>query len=278
MGMALSFFGGIAGVGVIEAVISGRLIPDFTDRGFAIVPAAILFLLCAVPSMFSDRLWQKETDAVRPVSGRLHQRMRVLWRESSHEYHAGWFLAGYFMLNTAVMGLTIYLPLHVRAVTGMQGFRLLLIFGVVVVMSALGAGIIAVLNPNGPLVRSLVLWGLVLLGANACVFSQVGSLAPVVVCCCLHGLFSGALVPMVRGAFARSFRSEYQALAFGLFGAVQRVSQGLGAALWPLASAVGADTTTAAGMAAMGVVAFVGVPLFSRWRPGESMMVDEPVS
>ena len=137
---------------------------------------------------------------------------------------------------------------------------------------------IALLNPNGPLVRKLVLWGLVLLGANACVFSQVGSLVPVVICCCLHGLFSGALVPMVRGAFARSFRSQYQALAFGLFGAVQRVSQGLGAALWPLASAAGADSTTAAGMAAMGVVAFIGVPLFARWRPGQSMMADEPAA
>lgn len=275
-GMALSFFGGMAGVGVIEAVISGRVIPGLTDRGYAIVPAAVLFLACAVPSIFSAKLWQRRSEVITPIAGRLHQRMRVLYRESAREYRAGWFLAGYFLLNTAVMGLTIYLPLHVQAVTGLEGFRLLLMFGVVVLTSALGAGIVALLNPNGPMVRRLVLWGLILLGLNAFAFSVVDSLALVVLCCCFHGLFSGALVPMVRGAFARSFRSQYQALAFGLFGAVQRVSQGLGAALWPLASAAGADATTAAGMAAMGFVAFIGVPLFARWKPRQSMIADEP--
>lgn len=125
------------------------------------------------------------------------------------------------------------------------------------------------------MVRRLVLWGLVLLGLNAFVFSLVSSPTPVVLCCCLHGLFSGALVPMVRGAFARTWRTEYQALAFGLFGAVQRVSQGLGAALWPIATAAGADSSTASGVTVMAVLAFVGVPLFTRWKPGESMMVGD---
>ncbi len=90
----------------------------------------------------------------------------------------------------------------------------------------------------------------------------------VVLCASLHGLFSGALTPTVRGAYAVTFRSEFQALAFGLYGAVQRVSQGLGALLAPLASAAGGAGTTAAGIAAMGVLALIGVPLFMRWRLG----------
>jgi len=89
-------------------------------------------------------------------------------------------------------------------------------------------------------------------------------------------MFSGALVPTVRGAFAQTFRSDYQALAFGLFGAVQRVSQGLGAALAPLASAAGGDGATTAGIAAMGVMALIGVPLIARWRllPSEQHSAD----
>ena len=83
---------------------------------------------------------------------------------------------------------------------------------------------------------------------------------------CVHGCLSGALIPTVRGAFAQTFRSDYQALAFGLFGAVQRVSQGLGAALEPLAMTAAGGKATAVGIAAMGVLALVGVPLFSRWR------------
>ena len=58
------------------------------------------------------------------------------------------------------------------------------------------------------------------------------------------------------------------ALAFGLFGAVQRVSQGVGALLSPLASAATGNSATAAGIAAMGVVALIGVPLFAQWRLG----------
>jgi MFS-type transporter involved in bile tolerance (Atg22 family) len=277
LGMALSFFGGLAGVGIIEAVISGHVIPGFTDRGYAVLPAALIFFACAIPSIRSTRLWQKKSDHAVPPAGKLHQRLRTLWKEAGHEYKAGWFLAGYFMLNTAVMGMTMYLPLHVQAVTGVEGFRLLVIFGLVVITSAMGAGGIAVLRPNGPMVRRLVLWGLFLLGVNSLAFSLVSSVAPVVICCCLHGLLSGALVPMVRGAFARAWPAEYQALAFGLYGAVQRVSQGLGAALWPIASTLGADSKTAAGVAAMGVLAFVGLPLFARWKPGESMISgDDP--
>jgi MFS-type transporter involved in bile tolerance (Atg22 family) len=278
LGMALSFFGGLAGVGVIEAFISGHVVPGVIDRGYALLPAAIIFMGCSIPSILSAHLWQKKTDQLAPPAGRLHQRMRTLWQESAHEYRAGWFLAGYFMLNTSVMGMTLYLPLHVQAITGIQGFRLLMIFGLVVISSALGAGSIVLINPDGPMVKRLVIGGLVLLGLNAFAFSLVTSLALVVLCCCLHGLFSGALVPMVRGAYARTWPAEYQALAFGLFGAVQRVSQGLGAALWPIAGTLGADAKTAAGVAAMGVLAFIGVPLFTRWKPARSMIAGESES
>jgi hypothetical protein len=80
------------------------------------------------------------------------------------------------------------------------------------------------------------------------------------------------------------FRPDYQALAFGLFGVVQRVSQGLGAALSPLAgSAASGQHATSVGIAAMGIVAFIGVPLFAKWRLSDSgaaepTLSDEPVA
>jgi MFS-type transporter involved in bile tolerance (Atg22 family) len=264
LGIGLSFLGGIAGVGVIEAVISGRLLPGVSGRGYALLPAAVIFLACALPSMFSTRLWQKKSEHAAVPAGSLHRRMRQLWRESSREHRAGWFLAGYFALNSSIMGLTLYLPLHVQAVTNLEGFALLAVFGVVVLCSAAGAGVVAVMRPEGPMVRRIILVGLVLLALNAFLFSTVSALPMVWLCACLHGLFSGALVPTVRGAFALTFRSDYQALAFGLFGAVQRVSQGLGAILSPLASAAGGATT--AGIAAMGILSLIGVPLFARWH------------
>ena len=101
---------------------------------------------------------------------------------------------------------------------------------------------------------------------NCLAFSLVTQVPLVVLCSCLHGLFSGALAPTVRGAFAQTFRSDYQALAFGLFGAVQRLSQGLGAALWPLVGVGAGGYATRLGIAAMGVVAIIGVPFFTRWR------------
>ena len=267
-GMALSFLGGAAGVGIMELVVSGRLVPGVTGRGYAMLPAAVVFLACSVPGILAPRLWSQQTSVPQRPTGRLHHRMFELWRESSSEYRAGWFLAGYFALNSSVMGLTLYLPLHIRNITGFEGLKLLAVFAVVVPMSAVGATIVAVLRPDRRTARHIVIVGLVLLGLNALVFSLMRTLPLVVLCASLHGLLSGALTPTIRAAYAQTFPSDYQALAFGLYGAVQRVSQGLGALLSPLAGAATGSGSTAAGMAAMGVLALIGAPLFMRWRLG----------
>jgi len=269
-GLAWSFLGGAVGVGIIELVISGKLIPALSGRGYAFIPAALFFALCALPGMYTGRLWQKKSDIVDIPKGSLHSRMRALWRESSREYRAGWFLAGYFALNSAIQGLTLYLPLYVQWVTGLEGPTLLLAVGIVVVFSGVGAGVVARLRPDNRRVRRIILLGLTLLGLNAFAFSLASSLPVVVFCASLHGLLSGALVPTVRGAFAQTFRSDYQALAFGLFGAVQRVSQGLGAALWPIAGSLAEGGAASWGVASMGVLALIGVPLFSRWQFGKT--------
>ncbi len=267
-GMALSFLGGAIGVAIMESVVSGRLIPGVTGRGYALLPAALFFMVCCLPGIYTPALWQKKTDPVSRPPGRLHQRMLELWRESSREYRAGWFLAGYFALNSAIMGLTLYLPLHIKDVTGFEGLELLGVFAVVVPMSAAGALVVAKMRPDRAMARRIILVGLTLLGLNALVFSLMTALPLVVLCAGLHGLFSGALTSTVRGAYALTFRSDYQALAFGLFGAVQRLSQGVGALLSPLAAAASGTGATATGIAAMGVLALIGVPLFARWGLG----------
>ncbi len=287
LGMGLSFIGGVFGVGVIQVFISGRVFASMNDRGFALAPAAIVFLLFALPSIFAHRLWQNKEDpkgnhATTP-EGSVRNRMLALWRESSREHRAGWFLGGYFALNSAVMGLTLYLILHIQAVTTLSGMRLWAVLLGVVLSSAAGAGTIAVIRPSNRLVKQIILVVLTIWAVNAFVFSLVTSVSLVVLCSCLHGLFSGALVPAVRGAFAQMFRPDYQALAFGLFGVVQRVSQGLGAALSPLAgSAASGQHATSAGVAAMGIVALLGVPLFAKWRLSNSgvskpTLLEEPI-
>jgi UMF1 family MFS transporter len=264
--MALSFLGGAIGVGIMWSVTSGKLISGVNGDGWAMLPAALVFLVCSLPGIFTPRLWQAKDAPVDRPQGHLHHRMLELWRESSRENQAGWFLAGYFALNSSLMGVTIYLPLHIAGITGFSGIKLLAVFAVVVPMSAAGAGIVAKMRPDARMTRRIVLVGLTLLGANALVFSLMTWLPLVVLCASLHGLFSGALTPTIRGAYASTFHSEFQALAFGLYGAVQRVSQGLGALLAPLASAASGSGSTSVGIAAMGVLALIGVPLFMRWR------------
>ena len=64
-GIALSF-GGVIGVGIIEIIVSGRLIPGVTagvSRPFA---AALVFLACAVPSILTRRLWPREFENATP--------------------------------------------------------------------------------------------------------------------------------------------------------------------------------------------------------------------
>jgi MFS-type transporter involved in bile tolerance (Atg22 family) len=271
LGMGLSFLGGVVGVGVIQLFISGDIIQGVSGQGYALIPAAAVFIACTIPSIFAKKLWQNESDPVQKPQGKLHHRMLELWQEASREHRAGWFLGGYFALNSAIMGLTLYLTLHIQAVTDLEGLRLWAVLLGVVLSSAAGAGAVALLRPGPRRVKQIVLVGLTLWALNAFAFSLASTLAIVVLCSCLHGLFSGALIPTVRGAYAQNFRSDYQALAFGLYGAVQRVSQGLGAALWPIASsAASGPRASAAGIAAMGIVALIGVPLFARWRPGPS--------
>jgi MFS-type transporter involved in bile tolerance (Atg22 family) len=266
LGLGLSYLGGLGGIAIIWTLVSGHLLPGVSGRGYAALPAALIFLAFALPSFRSRGLWQMDASVAQAPEGGLHRRIRELWREPSQQYRAGWFLAGFFALNSSIMGLSLYLPLHVKAVTDVGDTMLLLMFAIVVIASAVGAGIVTLLRPVGKTVRLIILVGLSLLGVNGITLSLVTTVPLVVVFACLHGLLSGALIPTVRGAFAQTFRSDYQALAFGLYGAVQRVSQGLGAALEPLATAAMGGTATAAGIAAMGVLALIGVPLFSRWR------------
>jgi MFS-type transporter involved in bile tolerance (Atg22 family) len=237
IGIGLSYLGGILGIALIEALVSGRLIPEVSGRAYAIVPAALIFAACSLPSFYARGLWQKGSDVPERPEGGMHRRIYGLWRQASIEHRAGWFLAGYFALNSSIMGLTLYLPLHVHAVTDLKGTALTIIFGIVVLASTIGAGIVVLLHPLGRTVWRIIVIGLTLLGLNALVLSLMRSLPLIVVCACIHGVLSGTLIPTVRAAFAQTFSSDYQALAFGLFGAVQRVSQGLGAALSPLAGA-----------------------------------------
>lgn len=265
LGIGLSFVGGAAGVGIMELLISGRLPSGPSPRGFALLAAAAIFLLCALPSILAKTLWKQPRTPSLP-SESLLTRMSTLWRETARKHRAGWFLAGYFALNSSIMGLTLYLPLYVRSTTGLEGVGLLAAVGTAVFASAVGAGSVALLRPPPHKARTIIVVAQGLMGINALLFSLATSLPLVLTCTALHGLFSGAAVPTVRAAFALSFPAEYQALAFGLFGAVQRVSQGLGAALWPLADAAGNGHSAALGVAAMGVLALAGIPFFFRWR------------
>lgn len=266
LGLALSFLGGAVGVGIMQLVVSGTLFPDVNGSENALTVAALMFIGCALPGFFAQQLWQKREKSLAGSARGLHRRMGQLWRESSQKHKAGWFLAGYFALNSSIMGITLYLPLYVRSVTGLEGTALLGASAVVVAASAAGAGFVAVLRPTGIRVQQVITFGLTLFGLNAVGFSFVSSLTQTILCASIHGFLSGALVPTVRGAYAQIFPSEHQALAFGLFGAVQRVSQGLGAALWPLAEAAGAEDSAALGVAAMGLLGLLGVPLFCRSR------------
>jgi MFS-type transporter involved in bile tolerance (Atg22 family) len=266
-GIGLSYLGGILGIALIEALVSGRLIPGVSGRAYAVLPAALLFLAFSVPSFYARGLWQKSSAVTQRPEGSLHRRIYQLWKQASREHRAGWFLAGFFALNSSIMGLTLYLPLHVQAVTDLKGTALIMTFGVVVLASTVGAGTVMLLRPVGKTVWRIIVVCLTLLGLNALVLSLMTTAPLIVVCACIHGILSGALIPTVRAAFAHTFSSDYQALAFGLYGAVQRVSQGLGAALSPLAgAAAGGSRATAAGVATLGVVALAGVPLFARWR------------
>ena len=270
-GIGLSYIGGLLGIAVIEALVSGRLIPGLTGRAWSVIPAALIFLGCSVPSFYARGLWRQPAQIAQRPEGPLHRRMRELWRQTSREHGASWFLAGFFLMNSAIMGLTLYLPLHVQAISDLGGTSLTVVFGVVVLASTIGAAIVTVLHPVGREVKWIIILALLLLGANALLLSLMRSVPFIVITACVHGILSGALIPTVRAAFAQTFRSDYQALGFGLFGAVQRVSQGLGAALSPLASAAaGGTAATSVGIAAMGVLALLGVPLFSRWRAPQS--------
>ena len=52
-GMAISFAGGAVGVALMELVVSGRLIPGVSGRGYALLPAALVFVACAVPGILT---------------------------------------------------------------------------------------------------------------------------------------------------------------------------------------------------------------------------------
>jgi MFS-type transporter involved in bile tolerance (Atg22 family) len=268
IGMGIAYVGGVAGILIIKLLVSDKVLHGGSSESIALSFAALLFLLSVVPGVLARGLWQGGESSRESRECHLLRRMLVLWREASREHDAGWLLAGYFAMNSAIMGFTLYLPLHLQLTTDFSSSTLTLILGAAVLSAGIGAGLTALLRPNLRTVRIIFIVGLSLWTLNAFGLGIATDPTLIVALACLHGLLSGPLISSVRGASAKTFGAEYQALAFGLFGATSRLSLGLGAALWPLASAaMHGPRSTSLGLAAMGVVAAIGIPLMWKWKP-----------
>ena len=268
IGMGLAYVGGVVGILIIKLLVSDKVFHGGNSESVALSLAALLFLLSVIPGVLARGLWQPGESGRKSPEGRLLRRMLVLWREASREHDAGWLLAGYFAMNSAIMGFTLYLPLHLQLTTDFSSSTRTLILGAAVLSAGVGAGLTALLSPSLRAVRIIFIVGLSLWTLNAFGLGMATRPTLIVALACLHGLLSGPLISSVRGATAKTFGADYQALAFGLFGAVSRLSLGLGAALWPLASAaMHGPRSTSLGLAAMGVVAAIGIPLMWKWKP-----------
>ena len=273
IGFGAAYLGGVAGILLIRLLLSDSLLhgggnPD----GMALSFAALLFLLSVIPGVAARGLWQQRPMNQPPPRHEDHalRRILALWREASREHDAGWLLAGYFAMNSAIMGFTLYLPLHLELTTSFSSSARTLFLGAAVLAAGVGAGLCAIFQPSMRTVRVIFTVGLTLWMLNAFGLALATNPALIVTLSCLHGAISGPLISSVRGVTAKTFGPDYQALAFGLFGATSRLSFGLGSALWPLASAAMHGTrSTALGMVAMGIVAGIGVPLMWRWTPHE---------
>lgn len=277
IGMGIAYIGGVVGILLIKLLVSDKVLHGGASESIALTLAAGLFVLTVIPGVLARGLWQnraqRPAEASELSSGRTAARIGGLWRQARREHRAGWLVGGYFAMNSAIMGFTLYLPLHLQLTTGFSSSTRTLILGAAVLCAGIGAGFVAVLRPDFRTVRIVFLIGLFLWMLNAFGLALATRPALIVALSCLHGLISGPMLSSVRGVFAKTFHSDYQALAFGLFGAASRLSLGLGALLWPIASSMmHGPRSTSLGIAAMGVIAAIGIPLFWQWRPGAGMV------
>jgi MFS-type transporter involved in bile tolerance (Atg22 family) len=275
IGMGMSYIGGVVGILIIKLVLSDKVLHGGSSEALALALAALLFLLCSIPGVAARGLWQSRSRGGHepaPPAGDTLTRIVSLWRQASREHDAGWLLAGYFAMNSAITGFTLYLPLHLELTTTFSSDERTLILGGAVLAAGLGAGLTALFKPQARAVRIVFIVGLGLWTVNAVGLGLATLPILIIALTCLHGLLSGPLIAAVRGVTAKTFGPDYQALAFGLFGAVSRLSLGLGAALWPLASsAMHGPRATSLGLISMGVIAAVGIPLMWRWTPKQEI-------
>ncbi|HEY5528354.1 MAG TPA: MFS transporter, partial [Thermoleophilia bacterium] len=132
IGMGIAYIGGVAGILVIKLLVSNTVLHGGNSDGIALSLAALLFLLSVVPGVLAKGLWQSTDQRPQKREGRLLRRMLALWRQASREHDAGWLLAGYFAMNSAIMGFTLYLPLHLQLTTGFSSTARTLILGAAV--------------------------------------------------------------------------------------------------------------------------------------------------
>lgn len=260
LAVALGFAGIIFGLGVVAELIVGE-----GDKQRAFAPAALLFLLFALPALVLVRERGRPRvatgHAVRGAFGQLAQSVRQV-----HRYPRVFrFLAGRLFYSEAIATLSAFLAVYMTRLGGFSEREKNVAIGISVLAAACGAlvggRIVEQVGPKRPLLAVLPAFAaFVLLSALVGEPWTVWAAAPVV------GVALGVVWTADRVFMLRLTPAELRGQFFGFFNLANRVASALGPLLiwsgtvWLLhqqthwLSALGASRVALAGLAGAAVI------------------------
>lgn len=231
LGVALGYFGAIAGMFLVLPFVQGK-VPWFSIPGKhqAFIPTAILFLLFCLPTF----LWVKSDRMLRPAKLKIKAAFRSVWKDlkDTQKYPGVLrFLVSDFLFEDAIATAILFMAVYTQAVMGFGEGEKTIFFAVSTTSAALGSlGCGWVTDRIGPKrTLSMVVWGWILCLVAVALTSSKGLFW---ILASLIGIFLGSTWTASRPLMANLAPKEKMGQFFGLYSLSGRTAAIIGPLIW----------------------------------------------
>lgn len=237
IGVALGYGGAILGLLMVQPFTNLNLVPGVSERVYAYLPTAILFLIFALPTFF----WVRERRFERPEQA-LQENFALRWKQTLRDIRKYPGVLRYFigdlLVKDAVNTVIVFMAVYAEAVVGFEDAEKVKLFlfstGVAIPGSILFGWLVDRIRAKPALLIAILGWICVLtagvLFTTQDTFYVIGA--------CL-GVFLGAIWTTTRPLLNTLVPPEKMGQFYGLYAFSGKAAAVIGPLLWGLVALIG---------------------------------------